>query len=47
MLLPAGYMDMIAILNDQIAQDLSLITYCDSLVAVGSVGVNSATNPCS
>jgi len=42
---PAGYTEMIATLKGQITQDLSLITYYDSLTAV-IVATNSATNPC-
>ena len=44
---PAGFTDMIATLNSQITQDLSLITYYQSLVAAEESGVNSVTGPCS
>jgi len=42
---PVGYTDMIATLNSQIAQDLSLVAYYAS-TTIG-VGANSATRPCS
>jgi predicted PurR-regulated permease PerM len=39
---PAGYTDMIAILNNEITQDLALI----NLGTTAEVGVNSASGPC-